>query len=76
VLRAAATTLRKRPEEVASATEDLQARAKAARKTDSHPAVDPATLASGAVSIGDVPVVLHVIEPSVDAKALPTSPTG
>ena len=73
VLRAAAVVVRKRPEEVASAVEDLQAKAKAARKAeaDAHPAVDPASLAMGAVRIGDVPVVLHLVEPSVDAKALP-----
>jgi len=71
VLREAATVLRKRPEEVATAVADLQARAKAARKAGAAPAVDPATLASEATSIGDVPVVLHVVEPAVDAKALP-----
>jgi alanyl-tRNA synthetase len=71
LLAETATLVRKRPEEVPSAVADLQGRVKAARKADAAPVVDASSLAARATTIGDVPVVLHVVEGPVDAKALP-----
>jgi alanyl-tRNA synthetase len=71
VLREAASGLRKRPEEVASAVAELRERAKAAGKQTKPDAdVDVSALVAGAATAGDV-TYLAASVPGVDAKSLP-----
>ena len=70
ILREAATTLRKRPEEVASAVADLRAKAKQAAKSEpAAPAVDLGGLIEEATESGGVHVLTQSV-PDVAPKAL------
>jgi alanyl-tRNA synthetase len=70
LLRESAALLRKSPADVPSAVADLQAKAKAARKADAAPAVDPAALAGRAATVDGARVLAEQLPPT-DPKALP-----
>jgi alanyl-tRNA synthetase len=70
LLEEAARLVRKRPEEVPLAVEDLQAKAKAQRKAAVTPELDVDALAADAVAVDGVKVLTAVLPP-VDPKSLP-----